>query len=96
MDGTWTASRLITLTIVESGMYLIAACLPTYRPLALSFWRKMPVSSLHFGSGVNEPGQPKSGFSTYEPPSESYQLNGFTRLHKGEERLVSAYSGGVN
>ena len=32
-DPTWSAVPLIIWTIVESGMYLVACCLPTYRPL---------------------------------------------------------------
>ncbi|MCJ1423199.1 hypothetical protein MMC29_001081 [Sticta canariensis] len=93
VDGTWTASRLITLIIVDSGMYLIAACLPTYRPLALSLWRKLSLSSFRFGSGVSEPEQSKSRLGTYESPipSESYQLNGVTRLGKDGKLLVFPY-----
>ena len=33
-DGTWIATDLEIYTICEPGMYLVAACLPTYRPLA--------------------------------------------------------------
>ncbi|KAE8368547.1 hypothetical protein BDV27DRAFT_40174 [Aspergillus caelatus] len=32
-DGTWVAVELIIWTQVETGVYLISACLPTYRPL---------------------------------------------------------------
>lgn len=33
IDGTWSAVDLIIWTQVEVGIYLISACLPTYRPL---------------------------------------------------------------
>lgn len=33
LDGTWVAVELIIWTQVETGVYLISACLPTYRPL---------------------------------------------------------------
>ncbi|KAF5855134.1 hypothetical protein ETB97_009845 [Aspergillus alliaceus] len=37
IDGTWTAVDLVMWTQVETGMYLISACLPTYRPLLEHF-----------------------------------------------------------
>ncbi|KAL9122552.1 MAG: hypothetical protein Q9187_000895 [Circinaria calcarea] len=33
VDGTWSAVDLIIWTQIEAGIYLISACLPTYRPL---------------------------------------------------------------
>ena len=33
IDKTWNASTLVIWAIIEGGIYLIAACLPTYRPL---------------------------------------------------------------
>ncbi|KAF2811144.1 uncharacterized protein BDZ99DRAFT_344380, partial [Mytilinidion resinicola] len=32
-DGTWTATRLIVLSIIEPGLYLIAACLVCLKPV---------------------------------------------------------------
>lgn len=36
-DVTWAAVRLGQITIAEPGVYLIAACLPTYRSLFRTF-----------------------------------------------------------
>lgn len=33
LDGTWSSTQLQSFTIFEVNTYLIAACLPTYRPL---------------------------------------------------------------
>lgn len=33
VDGTWTAVTFLNWSIIEPGVYLIAACLPCYRPL---------------------------------------------------------------
>lgn len=33
VDGTWSAVQLIIWTQIKTGIYLISACLPTYRPL---------------------------------------------------------------
>ncbi|KAL8997507.1 MAG: hypothetical protein Q9188_006310 [Gyalolechia gomerana] len=41
VDGTWASVRLMTWTLVEPGMYLIAACLPNYRPLWLHFRERL-------------------------------------------------------
>lgn len=32
-DATWTSADIATWSLVEPGCYLIAACLPTLRPL---------------------------------------------------------------
>ena len=37
-DGTWASVNLTIWTIVESDVYLIAACLPTYRALLKRFF----------------------------------------------------------
>ena len=39
-DGTWSAVDLIIWTQVEPGVYLISACLMTYRPLLERIGRK--------------------------------------------------------
>jgi hypothetical protein len=39
-DGTYVSADLVIWSVVESGMYLIAACLPTLRPLVLKFFNK--------------------------------------------------------
>ena len=32
-DGTWTSVTFLRWSVIEPGCYLIAACLPCYRPL---------------------------------------------------------------
>lgn len=39
MDGTYSGVELVIWTVCEPGIYLIAACLPTYKPLARSLWK---------------------------------------------------------
>lgn len=89
-DGTWAASKLIILSISESGTYLIAACLPTYRPLAVLLWTKTPLS--HLGSGSNKYGQSKGRHGTYEVPLKIRQKDGFTQLEKDTGNIVSLYN----
>ena len=38
-DATWEASTLLLWTELEPFMYLVAACLPTYRPLLKLLFR---------------------------------------------------------
>lgn len=55
-DATWHGRKLIILTIVETGVYLIAACLPTFRPLAVFLCTRKPILPLEMGhsrSGAN-------------------------------------------
>lgn len=49
-DGTWTAVDLETWTQIEPGVYLISACLMTYRPLLESINRRWFVKKF---SGVS-------------------------------------------
>ncbi|KAF4635271.1 hypothetical protein G7Y89_g2823 [Cudoniella acicularis] len=44
VDAEWAASPLIVWTIIETGTYLIAACLPTFRPLAILIWKRNPLT----------------------------------------------------
>ncbi|KAJ5644216.1 uncharacterized protein N7484_006723 [Penicillium longicatenatum] len=41
VDKTWAASTLVIWAVIEGGIYLVAACLPTYRPLMRSVSRKI-------------------------------------------------------
>ncbi|KAI2844887.1 hypothetical protein CBS147343_6680 [Aspergillus niger] len=56
-DVTWAASTLVIWGEIEGGIYLIAACLPTYRPLTKLLWRRVlrkhsqMGESLHTGTG---------------------------------------------
>ncbi|MCJ1467260.1 hypothetical protein MMC07_005884 [Pseudocyphellaria aurata] len=90
-DGTWKAGKLYILSIVETGMYLIAACLPTYRPLASLLWRKLPPFSLHSGFRTRPS---KIRPKTYEVPLETPRKNGFTRLNKNKKPLVPSLESG--
>lgn len=39
-DKTWAASTLVIWAVIEGGIYLIAASLPTYRPLMKLAWSR--------------------------------------------------------
>jgi hypothetical protein len=40
VDPTWSTTRLILLSIVESEVYLTAACLLSFRPLLMWIWAR--------------------------------------------------------
>lgn len=46
LDGTWYSVTTHTWTIVETGCYLIAACLPSFRPLFGPLFNKTNFGSL--------------------------------------------------
>jgi hypothetical protein len=46
VDGTWYSVTTHTWTIVETGCYLIAACLPSFRPLFGPLFNKINFTSL--------------------------------------------------
>ena len=45
-DGTWDSVDLIYWTIIEPGVYLIAACLPTFRPVFIRLLKGTPLLSV--------------------------------------------------
>lgn len=40
-DGTWDSADIALWSLIEAGLYLIAACLPVLRPLYLSILRRI-------------------------------------------------------
>lgn len=91
-DVTWNASKLIILTIVESGVYLIAAYLPTFRPLAIFLWTQKPVplfDNLGSDASAIKLGLPQA--QSWHDQAHETQLtslpkcNTFTRLDRDTE-----------
>ena len=39
-DNTWTSVQLLKWTDIEPGIYFIAACMPSFRPLFVDAWRQ--------------------------------------------------------
>ncbi|MCJ1249518.1 hypothetical protein MMC30_006744 [Trapelia coarctata] len=89
-DETWTASKLIILSVMESGVYLIAACLPTYRPLAKLIRRDASFSSLRKRYGRTAKSQTESrGQGLYDIPMDSRQKSGFARLSESRQPIAT-------
>ncbi|KAI9927530.1 hypothetical protein ASPWEDRAFT_31603 [Aspergillus wentii DTO 134E9] len=59
-DRTWAASTLVIWAVIEGGIYMIAACLPTYRPLMKSISRRVRQKG---SQDASTSGQGYSGFS---------------------------------
>ncbi|ROW10487.1 hypothetical protein VMCG_02038 [Cytospora schulzeri] len=88
-DATWNAVELIIWTIAEPGIYLIAACLMTYRPLVDRFGSKIRAKAttqrqLSSGASLATIGSKPGGIKhpkaavTYGParhPADDYELN---------------------
>lgn len=45
-DGTWTATRLIVLTISEAGLYLMTACIVSLKPLLTWVWVRSGLATI--------------------------------------------------
>lgn len=52
-DGTWANSALAIYSIAEGGVYLMAACIPSYRSLYLIIRRSRPHKSGETGLDSN-------------------------------------------
>lgn len=81
-DGPWAAAPLLVWTVVETGTYLIAACLPRYRPLANLIWTKTSLSSLLSRTKTaGETAESPSNTASDHIPLDSWQKDGSTRSH---------------
>ena len=80
-DPTFLAAHLATCTMVEPGMYLIAACLPTLRPFVLS--AKTKISSYRSNSGKKST---DASTESVEKPNAKLQRN-FSRRQPEEDRI---------
>ncbi|KAF7860817.1 hypothetical protein EAF04_008335 [Stromatinia cepivora] len=86
-DVTWAAVRLGEITIAEPGVYLIAACLPTYRSLFRTFKERAGLTTK--GNTQNTWGSKKetSGMELPSRLNVKSTLNGFEEL--SDEELIS-------
>jgi hypothetical protein len=61
----------LTWSIIESGCYLVAACLPTYRPFFVALMKKL---KMHPKTGQSKKGTGRSGFKTGEREPEKAEI----------------------
>lgn len=93
-DLTWAASKLLAWTVAESGTYLIACCLPTYRPLAKLLWQKTGLHTMFSKrsreSAKGEHGPDSNIQVSYELSQSTHfiRLNGFNALDDDSIGLV--------
>lgn len=73
-DSSWVGSRLGCISVAEAGVYIIAACLPTYRSLLRS-------KKSRSGTGVSSKGLYGSNHS------KGTELRSLGKTEKGFERL---------
>jgi len=94
----------MTWCIVEPGIYLIASCLPSLRPLFKHFFKDFNIRS--FRSLFHSYGPTKYG-STRTGTDNSMPLSGFSRMHdpihsssisdgNDQKDLVACYRGSVS
>ena len=94
VDGTWKSVDLMTWTLIEPGIYLIAACLPNLRPLWHHSKEKMPSTWLSKLSSTRSspPENPSTKTTTtarsrYIELGEKYSVNAGSKMsdHSTEE-----------
>ncbi|KAH8706030.1 integral membrane protein [Talaromyces proteolyticus] len=97
VDGTWSGATLDLWSAVEPGIYLITACIPSYRPL-IRFFQKRNKGSVP--SMPSDPGSSVGGLHSRSSPA--YEMSTgrrFKRLgsYKGmEEDVVGLVDVGVH
>ncbi len=91
VDITYSGTDLVVWTICESGMYLIAACLPTYRPVAALLWRRAPSSLRYLGLLKSHSNDPRSRDRGFNIALESQPQKGFARIDDKETQFSRMY-----
>lgn len=100
-DGNWVAAKLGCMSIAESGVYLIAACLPVYRSLLRIAKRDDRTSSSRtpFGSKnmdaseLTNLGRSGKGFSRLDKEEDKSYFNGATyNSPDSDEMLVNPHA----
>lgn len=81
-DGSWVATRLGSISIAETGVYVFAACLPIYRSLYRSIKTRAGTT---FGTGAGYTSERRDG-SDLKMKSLSKSQKGFA---DSDEHLVS-------
>ncbi|BCR93415.1 uncharacterized protein AKAW2_10461S [Aspergillus luchuensis] len=71
-DRTWAAATLVIWAVIEGGIYLIAACLPIYRPLTKLLWRRVCTNRGH--TVESNPSKGASGGSRGSKIRPTYEL----------------------
>lgn len=100
IDGTWTSANLMIWTAVEPGVYHLAACLPTIRPLVLLLIKNISTTiksgrSRQYGDqpSVNTKDIQLVGRDGAElKGAESRGANGFVRLGSQPDAEKGRYS----
>ncbi|KAF2490389.1 hypothetical protein BU16DRAFT_596458, partial [Lophium mytilinum] len=92
-DGTWTATRLIVLSIIEPGLYLIAACLVCLKPVVARVWDKSQLSSLLSKRTTTTSSFPQSRLDSHrmvkiESQSSDNDQSHRSRKTEDEERTI--------
>ena len=95
LDPSWTAVQLGAISITESGVYLIAACLPTYRSLFMTVRKRAGLSTgWSRGTGKDTSGTSRSGdgsihlISVQSKHANTGSFSGFERIDNDERKLV--------
>ncbi|PLB43653.1 hypothetical protein P170DRAFT_513988 [Aspergillus steynii IBT 23096] len=93
-DLTWAGGDLVLWTVVECGGYLIAGCLPTYRPLARFVGRKLHLTS-DGSSGGDTTAQHNTSGSSRRQTSKFQRMVNTTDDEEDAIGLVSVSQGNV-
>ncbi|KAH8426118.1 uncharacterized protein LDX57_003860 [Aspergillus melleus] len=91
-DLTWAGGDLVLWTVVECGGYMIAGCLPTYRPLARFVGRKLHLTS--DGSSGDTSAQQNASSSSRRQTSKFQRMVNTTDDEEDAIGLVSVTKGG--
>ncbi|KAL4779048.1 hypothetical protein BJX76DRAFT_362139 [Aspergillus varians] len=52
-DNTWTSVQLLKWTDIEPGIYFLAACMPSFRPLIQRLWNRVVTLSARSGTNMD-------------------------------------------
>ena len=94
-DPTWNSNGLLIWTIVEPGVYLIAATPPFMRPLLRRASQEVKASSLYRTMHGRSRTQFLRPAKTSENPSAGHERSGATELLEKEKLKSSSFASSI-
>ncbi|KAF5862064.1 hypothetical protein ETB97_012211 [Aspergillus alliaceus] len=93
-DNTWTSVQLLKWTDIEPGIYFLAACMPSFRPLLQRAWSRFmsPYLKSSRNGGSTDPSE-RGGIALYTIGGSSREHKYARRSHNRTLELLSEVDG---
>jgi hypothetical protein len=92
-DSTWNATKFGSLTMLEGSTYLMAACLPLYRPFVVAAGKRIggTFGSKFTGNSFSRASEKEHDLELAAIKSPAFNGLGFERLHEDKTKITTEH-----